>query len=138
MPDIIIVDYADILKPEPGSPLEGHEKEDRSWIALSQIAGEKKALVITPTQVTKDGLDTYILRTKHTARWSGKLGHVDMMLTINQTEEEKRCGVMRVAIMEHRHAEFFETNCCTVLQNLKTAQVHLDSVKTQSHNEGGE
>jgi hypothetical protein len=136
VPDIIIVDYADILKPEPGSPLEGHEKEDRSWIALSQIAGEKKALVITPTQVTKDGLDTYILRTKHTARWSGKLGHVDMMLTINQTEEEKRCGVMRVAIMEHRHAEFFETNCCTVLQNLKTAQVHLDSVKTQSHNEG--
>jgi hypothetical protein len=138
VPDIIIVDYADILKPEPGSPLDGHEKEDRSWIALSQLAGEKKALVITPTQVTKDGLEAYVLRTKHTARWSGKLGHIDAMVTINQTEEEKRCGIMRIAIMEHRHAEFFETDCCTVLQNLKTAQVHLDSVKTQSHNEGGE
>ena len=135
VPDIIIVDYADILKPESGSPVEGHEKEDRSWIALSQMAGEKKALVIAPTQVTKDGLEAYVLRTKHTARWSGKLGHVDMMLTINQIEEEKRCGVMRIAIMEHRHAEFFETNCCHVLQNLKTAQVHLDSVKTQSHGE---
>lgn len=136
VPDIIVVDYADILKPEPGSPVEGHEKEDRSWIALSQLAGEKKALVIVPTQVTKEGLEAFVLRTKHTARWSGKLGHVDAMLTINQTEEEKHCGIMRVAIMEHRHAEFFETDCCTVLQNLKTAQVHLDSVKTQSH--GGE
>jgi len=138
VPDIIIVDYADILKPEPGSPTEGTEKEDRSWIALAQLAGEKKALVIAPTQVTKEGLDAHHLGTKHNARWIGKLGHIDAMITINQTESEKRCGVMRIGVMEHRHAEFYETDSCTVLQNLKTAQVHLDSVKTQSHNEGGE
>jgi len=136
VPDIIIVDYADILKPEPGSPTEGTEKEDRSWIALAQLAGEKKALVISPTQVTKEGLDAHHLGTKHNARWIGKLGHIDAMITINQTESEKRCGVMRIGVMEHRHAEFYETDSCIVLQNLKTAQVHLDSVKTQSHNEG--
>jgi hypothetical protein len=131
IPDIIVVDYADILKPEPGSPVEGHEKEDRTWIALSTLAGEKHALVVAPTQVTKDGLEAFMLSTKHTARWSGKLGHVDMMLTINQTEEEKRSGALRIAIMEHRHHEFYETASCIVLQNLKTAQVHLDSVKSQ-------
>jgi hypothetical protein len=136
VPDIIIVDYADILKPESGGATEGYEKEDRSWIALAQLAGEQKALVITPTQVTTDGLDAYLLKTKHTARWRGKLGHVDAMVTINQTEEEKRCGLMRVSYLEHRHAEFYETDCCTVLQNLKTAQVHLDSVRTQSRSEG--
>lgn len=132
VPDIIIVDYADILKPESGTAQEGYEKEDRTWIALSQLAGEKKALVITPTQVTTEGLKQYILRPQHTSKWRGKLAHVDAMITINQTEEEKRCGVMRIAVMEHRHAEFYETDCCTVLQNLKTAQVHLDSCKLQS------
>jgi hypothetical protein len=137
VPDIIIVDYADILKPEDGSALEGYEKEDRTWIALSQLAGEKRSLVITPTQITKDGLEAHSIKVKHTARWSGKLGHVDMMLAINQTPQEKKMGVMRISVLEHRHNEFHEIDSCLVLQNLKTAQVHLDSVRAIPQ-DGGE
>lgn len=124
-PDIIIVDHADILKPERESG--GIEKEDQTWMSLARMAGERKALVVTGTQLTKDSLDAIDIKQKHTARWIGKLGHVDMMLSLNQTEEEKRMGVMRIGVMVHRHKDFYESDKVTLLQNLSLAQVHLDS-----------
>ena len=125
VPDIIIVDYADILKAERES-LTGVEKEDRTWIALSQLAGEKHALVVVPTQVNKDAMEAVTLKKSHTARWVGKLGHVDVMLTLNQTQMEKLQGVMRVGVMLHRHQDYSDKTCM-ILQNLDLGQMHLDS-----------
>ena len=125
IPDIIIIDYADILKPEKDY-LAGVEKEDRTWIALSQLAGERHALLVVPTQVNKEALDAVTLRQSHTARWVGKLGHIDVMLTMNQTEAEKAMGVMRIGMMAHRHKDFSD-NTCMILQNLDLGQVNLDS-----------
>ena len=126
IPDIIIVDYADILKPEDKMG-DGFEKEDRTWIALSQMAMERNALVVTPTQVTKAGQDAKQQGIKHQARWVGKLGHVDAMLALNQTEKEQKKGLMRVSILAHRHKKFSPSHNCYVLQNLDLGQPHLDS-----------
>lgn len=127
IPDIIIVDYADILKPEGDSDDYGVNKEDRTWIALSQLAGEKNCLTIAPTQVSKEALDAYRVGQKHTARWVGKLGHVDAMMTLNQTDDEKKQGIMRVGWMLHRHIDFNENDTVTILQDVKAGQIHLDS-----------
>ena len=126
VPDIIVVDYADILKPEDRS-MAGIEKEDRSWIALAQMAAERHALVVAPTQVTKDAMDTQNISAKHMARWVGKLGHVDVMATLNQSEEEKLLGRARIGIIAHRHANFTPSSNVTILQNLKLGQPNLDS-----------
>ena len=126
IPSMIIVDHADILAPEK-SELVGVQKEDESWMALSRLASEHHALVVTGTQVTKEGQGVKTLGHKHTGRWTGKLGHVEVMLTINATDEEKDNGVMRVGVMDHRYKEFNENDTVTVLQNLKLGQVHLDS-----------
>lgn len=126
IPDIIVVDYADILKPEDRTG-DGFEKEDRTWIALSQMAMERNALVVAPTQVTKAGQEAKQQAIKHQARWVGKLGHVDVMLALNQTEKEQRKGLMRVSILAHRHKKFSPSHNCYVLQNLDLGQPHLDS-----------
>lgn len=126
VPDVIIIDYADILKPESGGSA-GIEKEDATWIALAQLAGERHALVVTPTQITKDGQKTKLIGVEHTARWSGKLGHVDAILGINQTDEEKDKGVQRLNIIMHRHEDFNPMAQCMVLQNFDIGAVHLDS-----------
>jgi len=126
IPDLILIDYADILKPESDNSV-GIDKEDRTWIALSQLAGERHALVIAPTQVTKSGQDAIKLKTEHTARWVGKLGHVDAMLTLNQTSEEKTSGVMRIGVMLHRHNDYNPEATVTVLQQLNVGQANLDS-----------
>lgn len=126
IPDMIIVDYADILKPEDGQT-SGVEKEDRSWIALAQMAAERHTLVITPTQVTKSALDAKTIGASHMARWVGKLGHVDVMATVNQKEDEKPFGRARIGVLAHRHKEFMPGATVTILQQINLGQVHLDS-----------
>jgi hypothetical protein len=127
IPDIVLIDYADILRPEY-EHLSGTEKEDRTWIALAQLASERGCLVVTPTQGTRDSIDANQLEAgKHTSKWVGKLGHVDAMLSLNQTRQEKEMGVMRIGEMMHRHKDFNDADSVTILQQLATGQANLDS-----------
>lgn len=127
VPDIIIIDHMDALLPEPGSPPTGYEKEDISWKTVSRMGGERSALVLTATQVTGEGQEANLLRTRHTARWGGKIGHVDGMLTLNQNATEKRNGVMRIGMKAFRDLEFDEERTVTLLQKFQIGQFHLDS-----------
>lgn len=126
VPDVVLIDYVDILRPERES-LQGVAKEDESWMALAGFAARNHCLVITPTQITKDGLDSANISTQHMARWVGKLGHVDAMITINQKPEEKLKGYSRIGMIAHRHKDFDEFSQCYMLQNLSAGQVHLNS-----------
>jgi len=126
IPDVLIIDYADILKSNDTN-LKGVEKEDDVWMCLARIASVRKMLVVVPTQLNKDSLDAKQIKTSHTAKWVGKLGHVDAMFALNQTPPEKEKGVMRVSTLEHRHKDFIETDNCYVLQKYSSGQAHLDS-----------
>jgi hypothetical protein len=126
VPKIIVVDYADILKPEQQG-LTGVLKEDETWMALSRLAGERGALVVSGTQATGDALEARTVTQRHTARWKGKLGHVDMMLALSQGQEEKNMGIMRLSKMIHRHEPFDENQTITILQQISLGQFHLDS-----------
>ena len=126
VPEMIIVDYADILRSDHSS-LSGHLKEDDVWINLARLAGERRALTITPTQATSDALDIKQVKQQHTARWRGKLGHVDIMLSLNQLEAEKKRGIMRIGVMAHRFEDFHQSLNCTILQQLHLGQVNLDA-----------
>ena len=120
------MDYAEILKAESDG-LKGVEKEDETWMALARMAGERHAQVVTAGQVTTEGLGATRIKQKHKARWRGSLAHIDLSISLNQTDEEKNEGVMRVGILAHRHKDFSENETCTILQLLKLGQVHLDS-----------
>jgi len=126
VPKLIAVDHADILKPERDE-LTGVLKEDETWMALARLASQRNCLVVTGTQATGDSLEAIVVTQKHTARWKGKLGHIDCMLALNQTREEKDFGIMRISVMAHRHKDFMETDSVTVLQQLTIGQAHLDS-----------
>ncbi len=125
-PQMIIVDYAEICGPETINAT-GIQKEDETWMALASLAGKRYAAVITGTQVKIEGLEVRKLKLKHTARWIGKLGHVDCFYAINQDSFEKRAGMLRVSAMAHRHMEIDEYLSCCVLQQLDVGQPVLDS-----------
>lgn len=127
IPDVLVVDYVDILKEENES-VTGVAKEDRSWTALGALGQIRKMAVITPTQVTREGLEAESVKTKHSARWIGKVGHVDVLLALNQNPDEKRAGKLRVGMLAHRHKYFDESSQVTVLQNIFAGQTHLDSL----------
>lgn len=126
IPDVIIVDYADILKPED-SRVTGRDRYDETWKMLGNLADTRKALVVTGSQTNKASADKkFVTQTDVSEDWR-KVANVDVMISLNQTPEEKRQGVMRVAVVAGRDDEFDQFKNCTILQNLALGQVCLDS-----------
>jgi hypothetical protein len=126
VPDMVVTDYNDIFKPE-NAGTHGIDKEDETWMAHARLASTRKCLVVTGTQINKEGQEVALTKIKHTAKWVGKFAHVDVMMALNQLEAEKRAGIMRVNVLAHRHEDFFEEATVTLLQAIRFGQVHLDS-----------
>lgn len=105
VPDIIIIDYADILAPEKDSSKEYRHKIDHSWKALRGLAQEMNALVITASQSTKAGFNQDVDE-QGIAEDVRKLAHVTHMIALNQTKEEKKKNIMRAGMLANRNEEF--------------------------------
>jgi hypothetical protein len=131
--DCVIIDYADILKPED-SRLVGRERTNETWSTMKGLSDEKHILVVTATQGTRKSIDKKSMEATDTSEDIRKFAHIDMMYAISQTKQEKREGVMRISVVGARDEDFDEFRQCLVLQNRTLGQVLLDSeiIKTKS------
>lgn len=126
VPDVIVVDYADILRKEVERD-ETREMVNETWMTLAQLAEVRKCLVVTATQSNRRSWDAVTTRGSDTGEDYRKLAHVDIMCTISQTPDEKDRGVLRVGVAAHRDEEYNERRQVTLLQNLSAGQPLLDS-----------
>jgi len=124
-PDILIIDYIDILG--INSSFDDYRLEDERWKLLAKIAGETNTLVITATQANKAGHTTDVLDATHQGGFYGKNRHVNLMVGLNQPAEDKARGIMNFGITEARDKEYIPGQTCAVLQDFKTGQAYLDS-----------
>lgn len=124
-PDILIIDYIDILQID--SKFDDYRLDDEKWKLLAKIAGETNTLVITATQANKEGHKTESLDSTHQGGFYGKNRHVNLMVGLNQKKEDKADGVMRFGITEARSLEFYPGKECIVLQDFQSGQAYLDS-----------
>jgi hypothetical protein len=125
-PDIIVIDYADILMPERERGDHRHEVNE-TWMALARMADERDCIVFTATQSTKKSWDAKRTKGSDTSEDYRKAAHATFMLAISQTPGEKRQGLMRISIAFAREVEFDSERYVTVLQQLSTGQPLLDS-----------
>jgi len=115
IPDIIVIDYADILKPEDEKKDARHQVND-TWKALRRLSQERHALVIVPTQADAASFSQEVtLQTmKNFTEDKRKLSHVTGMLALNQTPGEKEIGGMRVNWIVLRESPFNIQRCLYV------------------------
>jgi len=125
IPDVVVIDYLDILKP---TNQHGEErfKLDDLWKTAAGIGEEMHVLMVTATQTNRDALEVRTVSQKHVAELAAKIGHVDLMITLNQTALEARAGIMRIGLLVHRHRDMMRIQECTVLQSLSMGQPLLD------------
>jgi len=123
-PDVILFDYFDIMSSEVMNEL---EDENRKWKKGKGLAGERHCLVINCHQGNRESEERQSIKQKHTGGSIKKLQHLDLDLTLNQTEEEKKQGRMRIQILVNRHEEGIEKGEVIVLQQLKLGQPFIDS-----------
>ena len=125
IPDVVIVDYADILKPDTAG--DKRNQIDDIWKNLASLAAERHCIVFTASQGTRSSIYKSDMGQDDLAEWIGKLAHVDIFLGLNQSPAEKESKIIRVNLLVHRHKESDENMSALLLQQLETGQFAMDS-----------
>lgn len=100
--DMLIVDYADIMKPARHS--DDHLREQASITEdLRGIAGKFVIPVLTATQVNREGSDKEIIKGKHVSGTWEKIMVADAIISLSATEAELKDGIMKVHFAECRN-----------------------------------
>lgn len=117
VPDVIIIDYPDILLPEEGNRDFRHQVND-TWKAMRRLGQEWHALVIAPTQSDAASYEVKTLTAKNFSEDKRKLAHITGMIGLNQTQKEKEKQIIRLNWIRLRGAPFNEYRCLFVSQCL--------------------
>lgn len=124
--DVVIIDYADLLKPSD-KRMEYRHQINQTWKELRALSQKRHICLIVATQSDVKGHDVALLQQKNFSEDKRKLAHVTGMFGLNQTPQEKRKGVMRWNWIVLREGEFDITRTVTVLQDLRRGKAIKDS-----------
>lgn len=125
MPDIVVVDYADILNDTTFRNDQQRDRTNTVWKNLKRIAGQFDCLVATATQGNRKSFERESMDEANISEDIRKLAHVDIMGALNQTKVERTEGVLRVDLLAHRHRKVDSREVMT-LQALDIGQPVLD------------
>jgi len=106
VPDIIVIDYADILANSAGFQGESRDAINDIWTGLRSIS--HGPLVVTATQVKRTSYNSDYITKGDTADDKRKLAHVTAMIGIVSKTEEKKQGVCRLNNVVLREGAFAE------------------------------
>ncbi len=113
VPDVIVIDYADILNMDhPG--LEGRDRTNETWKRLRSLSQIFHCLVVTGSQTDTSAYKADIITRSNFSEDKRKLAHVTGMIGINVKEEEKEIGVARLNWVVLREGAFSVNKCVFV------------------------
>jgi hypothetical protein len=124
VPDVVVVDYADLLVPS-NARVETRHQLDEIWKGLRRIGQERNCLVVTASQAGRAAFDADATE-KDISEDIRKIAHVAKLVSINQTRPERDIGVCRLRQLVERD-DRMGGGKVVVLQCLDLGQVCLDS-----------
>ncbi len=132
IPDVIVIDYADILNMDhPG--LEGREQIGETWKRLRSLSQIFHCLVITGSQTDASAYKVDIITRSNFSDDKRKLAHVTGMVGINVSDKEKEDGVTRLNWVVLRERAFGANKCVYVAGCLDVANPAIKSTWYKKH-----
>lgn len=123
IPDVIIVDYADIMMPSEKG--EYRHQIDSIWKRLRALAQKRKAVVFTASQSGRSSIGRDV-DSEDISEDIRKLAHVTSMVSLNQSADERKEGIIRLKQLAVREGEMeFRQAVCT--QCLTIGRIITDS-----------
>ena len=130
VPDVIVVDYADILAPDGDyKSLDFRNQINRTWQRLRRLSQEHHCLVLTATQAAATSYAKDTVGKSDFSEDKRKYSHVTAIYGLNQTDAEKDIGIMRIGELMIREGECSVSNQVKVLQCLQRGRPFLGSYK---------
>lgn len=117
VPDVIVLDYADIMCLPPGK--EKRHQLDALWMGLRGITTEMNNLIVTASQTGRETVGgKRDADESNIAEAVSKLNHVTRMITINRSKEDKRMGIYRMSCQTMRDGKecFDQLVVCNCLE----------------------
>ncbi len=109
-PDVCVIDYADILAPINGT-VDTRDQINSTWKHLRALSQSFHMLVVTATQSNAGSYDSEVQSKKNFSEDKRKYAHVNGMVGINQTVQEKENQIYRLNWLVLREGEFVESKC---------------------------
>ena len=130
VPDVIIVDYADILASDPDCKrLDFRHQQNKIWQRLRALSQDRHCCVVTATQAAASSYGKYSLKETDFSETKTKYAHVTAIYGLNQKPEEKKIGLMRLNAIMVRDEGFVISDHITILQRLQIGRPFLGSYK---------
>lgn len=110
-PDLIVIDYADLLKSHVTQKEKRHEQTE-VYRDLKRLAVMYKKPCWTASQATRpkdEPENEYLLRAKDISESYEKVRIADLVMTLNQTPREKENGLLRLHLDIYRSNDFDTT-----------------------------
>lgn len=125
IPDVIIVDYADIVAPSKNIRGEYRHIMDDIWKKLRKIAQERDSLVVTASQGNRASFSRDA-KEEHIAEDIRKIAHVAKMISINKDKDDDKIKAVRIEQLAERDGSR-NYKQALVLQCLEIARPYIDS-----------
>jgi hypothetical protein len=106
VPDVVVIDYADILSNPVGFNGESRDAINENWKAMRRMSQELHCLVVTATQANAASYQADILGMQNFSEDKRKFSHVTGMIGINQDNDDKMEGIQRWNWLVLREGEF--------------------------------
>lgn len=130
IPDVIVIDYADILASEPDvNKGDERSKQNARWQKLRKLSQDWHALVIVATQSDANGFGKEDLSFENFSEDMRKYAHVTGMLALHQTEYEKERGMSRLSWILGREGQPGRMSQAVVLHNHYIGRFHNASFR---------
>ena len=102
-PDVIIVDYADLIKPENGSKEEKRHQLETIYEELRGLAQIAKCPIWTASQTNRSGLNAEVITMESISEAFNKCFVADFIFSVSRTIEDKNTNGGRIFIAKNRN-----------------------------------
>lgn len=119
VPDVLIIDYPDLMRPE------NHYGERRTELEMlyedcRALGVELDCAVWGASQTNRGALAKKVVTIADLAESFGKAATADFMIALSQTKKEKRAGQVRYFVAKHRNGQDGETIMCDIFYSMMT------------------
>lgn len=103
-PDMILVDYADLLRTTNGNSYDGnsYERAGQIYVELRALASELQLPIWTVSQANREGNSSDIIGAELIADSYQKVMHCDFMASISRTADDKNMNTGRIHLIKNR------------------------------------
>ena len=126
VPDVVVTDYIDKFAPED-KRVDYRHRIYETTLQHKTLSAERKILVFSGSQSNTSRDEEKDVPSGGLSEDIRKKYEIDFGFSLNQTEEEKMRGIMRIGVMKQRDYQFNTVSKCIVLQNLKLGRVYMGS-----------